>query len=105
MIIAGTVIRRLFYCYRRLNLPPRARTCFRKATTFTRGVSISRFIALILMTGLSDLVVLVIGKLYGKLQEHAPLPTVILAVVRYTFIPTTRFSQHFHKHSTTPFFA
>lgn len=35
------------------------------------------------MTGLSDLVVLLIGKLYGKIQEHAPLPTLILALVSY----------------------
>ena len=38
------------------------------------------------MTGLSDLVVLLVGKLYGKIQEHAPLPTVILALVCHTFI-------------------
>lgn len=35
------------------------------------------------MTGLSDLVVLLIGKLYGKIQEYAPLPTLISALVRY----------------------
>ena len=35
------------------------------------------------MTGLSDLVMLLIGKLYGKIQEHAPLPTIILALARH----------------------
>ena len=33
------------------------------------------------MTGLTDLVVLLVGNLYGKIQEHEPLPTVILALV------------------------
>ena len=40
-------------------------------------------IVLVVMTGLSDLVMLLIGKLYGKIQEHAPLPTFILALVRH----------------------
>ena len=39
------------------------------------------------MTGLSDLVVLLIGKLYGKIQEHAPLPTIILALVCHALAP------------------
>lgn len=38
------------------------------------------------MTGLSDLVMLLIGKLHGKIQEHAPLPTIILAVVGRIYI-------------------
>ena len=33
------------------------------------------------MTGLADLVVLLVLNLYGKIQEHEPLPTVILALV------------------------
>jgi hypothetical protein len=33
------------------------------------------------MTGLTDLVVLLVIDLYGKIQEHEPLPTVILALV------------------------
>lgn len=45
------------------------------------------------MTGLSDLVVLLIGKLYGKIQEHAPLPTIILAVVRHPFISPSKYLQ------------
>ena len=46
----------------------------------------------LIMTGLSDLVVLVIGKLYGKIQEHAPLSTFILALVGHLsseLLPTT----------------
>ena len=33
------------------------------------------------MTDFVDLVVLLTGRLYGKIQEHEPLPTVILALV------------------------
>ena len=33
------------------------------------------------MTGLTDLVVSLVLNLYGKIQEHEPLPTVILALV------------------------
>ena len=33
------------------------------------------------MTGLTDLVLLLVGNLYGKIQEHEPLPTIILASV------------------------
>ena len=45
------------------------------------------------MTGLSDLVVLLIGKLYGKIQEHAPLPTIILALVCRVFTPPSKRSR------------
>ena len=33
------------------------------------------------MTGLTDLVVLPVGKLYGKIQEREPLPVIISALV------------------------
>jgi len=33
------------------------------------------------MTGLTDLVVLLVVNFYGKIQEHEPLPTIILALV------------------------
>lgn len=33
------------------------------------------------MTSFTDLVVLLIGRLYGKIQEHEPLPTILLALV------------------------
>ena len=33
------------------------------------------------MTGLADLVVFLVINLYGKVQEHQPLPTIILALV------------------------
>ena len=33
------------------------------------------------MTGPADLVILLVGNLYGKIQEHQPLPTIILALV------------------------
>ena len=49
-----------------------------------RNVSVSPLITLVIMTGLSDLVLLLIGKPHGKIQEHAPLHTIILAVVRHT---------------------
>jgi hypothetical protein len=45
------------------------------------------------MTGLSDLVVLLIGKLYGRIQEHAPLPTIILALVCRAFAPPSKCSE------------
>jgi len=45
------------------------------------------------MTGLPDLVVLLVGKLYGKIQEHAPLPTFILALVRHVFISPRKHSK------------
>lgn len=48
------------------------------------------------MTGLSDLVALLIGKLYGKIQERAPLPTIIFAVVRHLFISPPNYSQRSH---------
>ena len=48
------------------------------------------------MTGLSDFVVLLIGKLYGKIQEHAPLPTIVLALVCYAFILPPRHSRMFN---------
>jgi len=59
-----------------------------------RPLAFSLPIALVIMTGLSDLVVLLIGKLYGEIQEHAPLPTFILALVCHTFIAPQKHSSH-----------
>ena len=42
------------------------------------------------MTGLADLVVLLVLNLYGKIQEHEPLPTVILALVTFAETRTDR---------------
>ena len=36
---------------------------------------------LLSMTGLTDLAVSLVGNLYGRAQEHEPLPTIILALV------------------------
>ena len=42
------------------------------------------------MTGLADLVVLLIVNLYGKIQEHEPLPTIVLALVIVVDLHLTR---------------
>ena len=39
-------------------------------------------IAFVAMTGLTDLVVFLVVELYGRIQEHKPLPTAISALVR-----------------------